>query len=428
MSKTGTSSNAGTQDAQRRSAGAGGADRGERGGDSGGGLSIAASKWKEVPLGCVCRVIPGYAFKSKDWCDEGIPVIKIKNIQSDRSVDTNDADCVPRSIYSDRLKKFVLEDGDILLAMTGATAGKVGKLRTKEPMLLNQRVAKIKPVEADPDFIWAIVSSDEYQEKFFHLADGAAQPNMSGGQIERLPISLPDLSTQRRIAGILSAYDDLIENNLRRIKIVEEMAQSLYREWFVHFRFPGHESVPLVDSPLGPIPGGWEVKPLFDVATVKYGKMLPKKDLKPDGEYPVYGAAKVIGHYDRFTREDRTIICGCRGSVGEMQITEPQCYVTNNSFTFDPLAPEFYFWLFYALSGRGLRDVTGGAAQPQITLDGISQVTLATPDAEVLKAFEARARGFANLRWNLESRNQNLRQTRDLLLPKLLSQEAFTHV
>ena len=213
-------------------------------------------------------MIPGYAFKSKDWCDQGIPVIKIKNVQSDRTVKVDDADCVPESIYSDRLKKFLLEDGDILLAMTGATAGKVGKLRTKRPMLLNQRVAKIKPVEADADFIWALVSSDEYQSKFFNLADGAAQPNMSGGQIEGLELRLPDLPTQRKIAGILSAYDDLIENNLRRIKILEQMAQSLYREWFVHFRFPrdpseasakagGHESATFKDSELGRIPEGW---------------------------------------------------------------------------------------------------------------------------------------------------------------------------
>ena len=228
-------------------------------------------KWDTVPLGKVCRVIPGYAFKSKDWCDEGIPVIKIKNVQSDRSVNTENADCVPESIYSDRLKKFLLEDGDILLAMTGATAGKVGKLRTKRPMLLNQRVAKIKPVEADADFIWSLVSSDEYQSKFFNLADGAAQPNMSGGQIEGLELRLPDLPTQRKIAGILSAYDDLIENNLRRIKILEQMAQSLYREWFVHFRFPGHESATFKDSELGRIPKGWEMKKVGDAFEIMGG-------------------------------------------------------------------------------------------------------------------------------------------------------------
>ena len=241
--------------------------------------------------------------------------------------------------------------------------------------------------------------------------------------LKQVEVDVPDLPTQRKIAGILSAYDDLIENNLRRIKILEEMAQSLYREWFVHFRFPGHESAKFADSSLGRIPKGWEVKPLFDVATVKYGKMLPKKDLADDGPFPVYGAAKVIGRHTSFTREDRTIICGCRGSVGEMQITEPRCYVTNNSFTFDPVSANVYFWLFYTLSERGLRDVTGGAAQPQITLDGISQVFLSVPPDSILSVFEKRSRALAELAWNLKSKNQNLRRTRDLLLPKLLTPE-----
>ena len=139
--------------------------------------------WKRGTLGDVCRVIPGYAFESSDWQDSGIPVIKIKNIKGDTTVDLSDMDCVPESVLTPRLQKFVLGDRDILVAMTGATAGKVGKVRTSKPILLNQRVAKIEPVEADRDFIWSVVSSQEYQEKFFYLADGAAQPNMSGGQI-----------------------------------------------------------------------------------------------------------------------------------------------------------------------------------------------------------------------------------------------------
>jgi type I restriction enzyme S subunit len=257
--------------------------------------------------------------------------------------------------------------------------------------------------------------------ELFAQTTGSVQQVINLANLKNIRIPLPDLPTQRKIAGILSAYDDLIENNLRRIKILEEMAQSLYREWFVHFRFPGHESAKFTDSSLGCIPKGWEVKPLFDVATVKYGKMLPKKDLADDGPFPVYGAAKVIGRHTLFTREDRTIICGCRGSVGEMQITEPWCYVTNNSFTFDPVSANLYFWLFYTLSERGLRDVTGGAAQPQITLDGISQVFLSVPPDSILGMFEKRSRALAELAWNLKSKNQTLRRTRDLLLPMLLS-------
>jgi len=138
--------------------------------------------WKRDRLGDVCRVIPGYAFKSSDWQTEGVPVVKIKNITTDNSVDLTEADCVPESVLTPKIQKFVLKDGDILVAMTGATAGNVGKVRTERPILLNQRVAKIAPVEADHGFIWSVVSSQEYQEKFFNLADGAAQPNMSSGQ------------------------------------------------------------------------------------------------------------------------------------------------------------------------------------------------------------------------------------------------------
>jgi type I restriction enzyme S subunit len=214
--------------------------------------------WQTGRLGGVCRVIPGYAFKSSDWQKDGIPVVKIKNITGNGSVNLTEVDCVPESILTAKLQKFVLGDGDILVAMTGATAGKVGKVRTKRPILLNQRVAKIEPFNADAGFIWALVSSQEYQERFFYLADGAAQPNMSGAQIEGVEIPLPPLPAQQRIAGVLSAYDELIENCQRRIKILEQMARGLYREWFVNFRFPNHAKTPMVDSPMGRIPKGWE--------------------------------------------------------------------------------------------------------------------------------------------------------------------------
>jgi type I restriction enzyme S subunit len=237
--------------------------------------------WNTGRLGDVCRVVPGYAFKSSDWRKTGIRVVKIKNIISDNSVDLANSDCVAESLLTPRLQKFAIGDGDILIAMTGATAGKVGRVRTNQRLLLNQRVAKIAPVEADSNFIWAIVSSHEYQERFFYLADGAAQPNMSGSQIEGIEIPLPPLPIQRRIAGILSAYDDLIENNQRRIKILEEMARRLYREWFVHFRFPGHESCRLVESPLGEIPEGWEVKLLPDCVAINPRVQVPREGIKP---------------------------------------------------------------------------------------------------------------------------------------------------
>ncbi len=240
---------------------------------------------------------------------------------------------------------------------------------------------------------------------------------------ENEPLALPPLPTQRKIAAILSAYDDLIENNLRRIKILEEMAQNLYREWFVKFHFPGHEKARFVDSPLGQIPEGWEVVNLLDFAVIKYGRNLPTKNLSPDGAYPVYGAAKIIGRYTEYTREERTIIAGCRGSVGEMQITLPKCFVTNNSFTFDVQQQIDFFWLFHFLKERGFADVIGGAAQPQITLDGLSKVQILVPPKTTRVLFHEHIEDMFSLLWNLEDRNANLRRTRDLLLPKLISGE-----
>jgi len=249
----------------------------------------------------------------------------------------------------------------------------------------------------------------------------AAVPGLSRNQAYSLDVRIPPLPIQQRIAGILSAYDDQIENSQRRIKILEEMARSLYREWFVNFRYPGHESVPLVSSPLGEIPQGWEGRRLFDLTKVGYGKNLPTKKLSDDGAYPVYGAAKIIGRYTEYTRENRTIICGCRGSVGEMQITQRQCYVTNNSFTFDPLHQYDFFWLFHTLKERGLRDVVGGAAQPQITLEGISSVELVTPPSLLRNQFQEVVTAIFEQIWVLDDQVENLRRTRDLLLPRLLS-------
>ena len=105
--------------------------------------------WYRGRLGDVCRVVPGYAFKSSDWRTAGIPVVKIKNITGNNSVDLATTDCVPESLLTQRLQKFVIKDGDILVAMTGATAGKVGRVRTNRILLLNQRVAKIVAVDAD---------------------------------------------------------------------------------------------------------------------------------------------------------------------------------------------------------------------------------------------------------------------------------------
>ncbi len=127
--------------------------------------------------------------------------------------------------------------------------------------LLNQNSVKLSPTKnIDAKFLYYLLRSDDFKSYIISTAQGAAsQAAITLEAIRAFEFMIPQLSVQQRIAGILTAYDELIENNQRRIRILEDMARSLYREWFVHFRYPGHESVPLVDSPLGQIPQGWEV-------------------------------------------------------------------------------------------------------------------------------------------------------------------------
>jgi len=128
------------------------------------------------------------------------------------------------------------------------------------------------------------------------VSHGTTQDNLSLDKLLRFDFVVPNIEEQRKIAAILSAYDDLIENNLRRIKILEEMAQNLYREWFVKFRFPGHQHARFTDSPLGRIPKGWEVTRLGEILELNYGKALKKEDRR-GGDVPVYGSSGVVGYH-----------------------------------------------------------------------------------------------------------------------------------
>lgn len=398
--------------------------------------------WTTGRLGSVCRVVPGYAFKSSDWQIDGIPVVKIKNITGNNTVDLTTTDCVPHSLLTPKLQKYVLKDGDILVAMTGATAGKVGKVRTNRLLLLNQRVAKIAPIEADPDFIWAVVSSQEYQEKFFYLADGAAQPNMSGSQIEGVEVPLPPLPIQQRIAGILSAYDELIENSQRRIQILEAMARALYREWFIHFRFPGHESTPRIPFPLGEIPQGWEVKPIQRFGKVITGKTPSKANAEFYGDKlpfvktpDMHSNMFILSTNERLstagaesqsnkTLPAGTICVSCIGTIGVVSITTEDCQTNQqiNSLVIENGVEREFLFLRLQDAKQTLENLgANGATMGNVNKGKFETMEIVTPPTELLVDYHRIARPLFEEILALSRQIQNLRRTRDLLLPRLLS-------
>ena len=220
-----------------------------------------ASEWKFVPLSTFAKVQSGFAFKSADMGEFGCPIIKIKNINPP-NVNIIDVQRVLPSIIegNKRIEKFRLTKGDVLIAMTGATVGKVGRMPlSSETHYLNQRVGKVFLTDsdaADYDYVYYVLSQSGHVKQMLGLADGSAQPNISGAQIESLEIPIPPLPEQKAIAHILGSLDDKIELNRKMNETLEAMAQALFKSWFVDFD-------PVIDNALAagnPIPPALQAK------------------------------------------------------------------------------------------------------------------------------------------------------------------------
>jgi len=269
---------------------------------------------------------------------------------------------------------------------------------------------------------------------------GAAQPKLSQGNLKLIQIPLPSLPEQKRIAGILSAYDDLIENNLRRIKILEEMAQSLYREWFVHFRFPGHESTPMIDSPLGPIPEGWEVKKLKKVASVNSQSI--RKNSAPERINYIDIKSVSTGSIDevrpmtfeeapsrarRIVKHGDIIWSTVRPNRRSFSlIMEPEeNLIASTGFAVLTAQDLPWSYLYQATTTQDftsyLVNHASGAAYPAVNASIFENAKLVMPSCDLLAKFNDVVEPLQLKQHNLFNRNNNLRKTRDLILPKLLS-------
>jgi type I restriction enzyme S subunit len=214
------------------------------------------------------------------------------------------------------------------------------------------------------------------------------------------------------------AYDDLIENNTRRIRILEEMAQALYREWFVKFRFPGHENVEMVESELGLVPEGWGVKKLADVIELAYGKAL-KAENRIDGPVPVYGSGGIVGHHNESLAEGPGIIVGRKGNVGSVYWSDDDFFAIDTVFYVRSKVSLPY--IYYNLRSQNF--INNDAAVPGLNRNQAYLLPFLLPNVEILSKFENFVNEIFKHTKNLRIKNANLIQTRNLLLPKLISGE-----
>ena len=268
------------------------------------------------------------------------------------------------------------------------------------------------------------VADDEFLKHWFAgnnisgYITGAAQPKLSQASMKRIRLLLPNYAAQRRIASILSAYDDLIENNTRRIAILEEMARRLYEEWFVRFRFPGHEGVRMVESELGLVPEGWRVRLLGDEIELPYGKAL-KAENRSAGEVPVYGSSGVVGCHSTSLVPGPGIIVGRKGNVGSVHWCDVPFFPIDTVFYVKAALPLHF--VYFNLQQQNF--LNNDAAVPGLNRNQAYALPLLVPDLDVLNRFEDLCGQLLGMARLLSRKNVNLRTTRDLLLPKLISGE-----
>ncbi len=334
------------------------------------------------------------------------------------------------------LARIKLPANSVCVSCIGWQMGEV--IMTAVPSVTNQQINTIVPnATVDPSFLYYSLRPRKHELLSLGAATGVRTPILNKSTFSDLKVRLPNLTVQRRIAGILSAYDDLIENNQRRIKILEEMARALYREWFVELRFPGHEKIKFVDSALGKIPQGWEVKSVGDIAedmrrNVPKGKLdeptpcvglehIPRRSLALDS----WETATNLGSNKLEFKKGEVLFGKIRPNFHKVSVAPFDGLCSADTIVIRSHRPEHYAFVVACASSDAFvaeaSATANGAKMPRANWDVLEKYKVVIPKGKVAEKFSALFADLIAQQQALIFQIQNLRQTRDLLLPRLLS-------
>lgn len=374
-----------------------------------------------------------------DYKPEGLPVVMPKNIV-DGQVSTNGIARI-NDKDAERLGQHKLRAGDIVYGRRGDIGRRALVTARENGWLCGTGCLRISLSDRIlvPQFLYYYLGHPDIVGWIYNQAIGATMPNLNTEIIRSIPISYPSLPTQRRIAAILSAYDDLIENNARRIAILEEIARNLYREWFVHFRFPGHERVRMVDG----VPEGWEIVRATEAIEINPTTKMSREGLKPFLPMSgLSGNSMLVSEIEyregnsgaKFKNGDtlfaRITPCLENGKTGFVQFLPSDDAVAFGSTEFivlrsRTLCPELVYLLarLDTFRDNAIKSMSGATGRQRVQEECFNTFLLAQPPKDILSRFRAQAEPLFQAIQLLAQKNANLRRTRDLLLPKLISGE-----
>ena len=401
------------------------------------------AKWRDCKLGDLLQIKHGFAFLGEHFASAGTHVVLTPGnfLEEGGFKEKSDkAKWYDGPIPTD----YVLNEGDLLVAMTEQAEGLLGSsalIPRSGVYLHNQRLGLVQirdRKQVDQQFIYYLFNSKPVRQQIRGSASGTKIRHTAPSRIAEVKVSVPPLPVQRRIAGILSAYDELMENSQRRIRLLEAMARALYREWFVHFRFPGHDRLPSLagrragdeGAQLSDIPQGWEVKKLGQIAENFDRRRKPLSQMQRaeiQGEYPYYGAAKVFDYINDFIFDGEYLLMAEDGSVitteraPVLQLVNEKFWPNNHTHVLRGKPPFSTHFLYLGLSEVNISPYITGAAQPKITQENMNRIPFFCGPEKLHQEFNRLVAPMIRKSQILQRQIQNLRRTRDLLLPRLLS-------
>lgn len=378
--------------------------------------------WEIAKLGDISKNIQTGPFGSQlhqsDYSECGIPVVMPKDLVggkiSEESIARVD------KTHVERLCRHKIEVGDILYSRRGDVGRCAHVTKKEEGWLCGTGCLRvtIDSEKADSRFVFFQLQHPDTVGWVEKHAVGATMLNLNTTILSSVPIRLPALEIQKRIADILSAYDDLIENNQKQIKLLEEAAQRLYKEWFVDLRFPGHENTKIVDG----VPEGWSRTNINEILTFHRGYDLTKNEMKA-GRYPVVGSTTVIGYHNEFKIKGPGIVTGRSGSLGKYQFIWDNFWPHNTSLYISDYKDHNIFFVYSLLQTVDFASLNNGGAIPTLNRNVLSNIEVIEPTDELQEMFAKIAEAQYRKIRNLEKQNNQLKMARDVLLPKLMSGE-----
>lgn len=376
-------------------------------------------KWEKVTIKDICTGIYDGPHATPPLSDTGAIFLGISNFNNGR-LDFSDIRYISEDDLPKWTKRVVPQKNDIVFSYE-ATLNLYAIIPEGFRGCLGRRMAllRVDETKAYYKFLYYYFYSDAWRATVNeNIVLGATVDRIPLIKFPNFPVELPPLETQHRIADILSAYDDLIENNQKQIKLLEEAAQRLYKEWFVDLRFPGHENTKIVDG----VPEGWSRTNINEILTFHRGYDLTKNEMKA-GRYPVVGSTTVIGYHNEFKIKGPGIVTGRSGSLGKYQFIWDNFWPHNTSLYISDYKDHNIFFVYSLLQTVDFASLNNGGAIPTLNRNVLSNIEVIEPTDELQEMFATITEAQYRKIRNLEKQNDRLKTARDLLLPKLMSGE-----